>query len=116
MDQFDMEILPKLKICVGKVFKNYLSSSKLTIGNQVESCTLSRSPSNQRNDNHPTTTFTREGVRMPEPAGDSMDNNLRLVYLTLDALKSFMPQSLTAVFPKLFESQWKTYEGQKKVS
>lgn len=60
-------------------------------------------------------------MRMREPAlrpeaGVSMDNNLSLVYLTLDALKSLMPQSLTAVFPKLFESQWKTSEGQKKVS
>lgn len=64
-------------------------------------------------------------MRLPEPAhrleaGDSMDNNLSLIYFTLDALKSFMPQSLlgkfTAVFPKLFESEWKTCEGQKKVS
>lgn len=62
---------------------------------------------------------------MPSPescqvASRSMDTNPNLMDLTLDALKSLMTQNLlgkfTAVFPKLFKSQWKTYEGQKKVS
>lgn len=118
----------KRKMCMGTytIVKNYLSSNKMILGNQIVSCTISQSRSYQRNDHRPTMMITREGMRMPEPnghrpeAGNSMDNNLSLIYLTLDALKSLMPQSplgkFTAVFPKLFESQWKTYEGQKKVS
>lgn len=107
------------------IVKNYLSSRKMILGKQIVSCTISQSRSYQRNDNRPTMMITREGMWMPGPAhrpeaGDSMDNNLSVIYLTLGALKSLMPQSLlgkfTAVFPKLFESQWKTYEGQKKVS
>ncbi|KAH8417899.1 hypothetical protein KR222_007850 [Zaprionus bogoriensis] len=47
-----------------------------------------------------------------------MDNNQSPTDLTLDALKSVLSQALlgkfTAVFPKLFKCQWKTYEGQKK--
>lgn len=49
-----------------------------------------------------------------------MDMNHSATNLTLDALKSVVSQALlgkfTAVFPKLFKCQWKTYEGQKKVS
>ncbi|XP_030558896.1 triosephosphate isomerase [Drosophila novamexicana] len=48
-----------------------------------------------------------------------MDMNQSATDLTLDALKSVVSQALlgkfTAVFPKLFKCQWKTYEGQKKL-
>lgn len=40
--------------------------------------------------------------------------------LTVDVVKGVVSEALlgkfTAVFPKLFKCQWKTYEGQKKVS
>ncbi|XP_034664635.1 triosephosphate isomerase isoform X1 [Drosophila subobscura] len=47
-----------------------------------------------------------------------MDNNPSVCDTMLDVPKSVAPQAqkFTAVFIKLFEHQWKTYEGQKKVS
>lgn len=88
-------------------------------GNHMVSCTVSRSRSNQRMKKLPTKSAGPD-TKPWTVAGGSMDSNPNLTNLTLDALKSFMSQILlgkfTAVFPKLFKSQWKTYEGQKKVS
>lgn len=98
-------------------------SSSMFLANNTLSFTFIRCRSKQRVGKSLTKSINENAMPGPESwkvADRSMDKNPNLMDLTLDGLKSFMTQNLlgkfTAVFPKLFKSQWNTHEGQKKVS
>jgi len=98
-----------------KISKCYFLS-KMFLGSASVCCNLSRN--NQVN--HRVYKKILEAKKEPNEPKTIMDNNQSPKDLTLDALKSVVSQAFlgkfTAVFPKLFKCQWKTYEGQKKVS
>jgi len=98
-----------------KIIKYYFLS-RMFLGSTSVSCSFTRN--NQFN--HRVYTKILEGKKEPIEPKSIMDNNQSARDLTLDAIKSVVSQALlgkfTAVFPKLFKCQWKTYEGQKKVS